>query len=294
LRARRQFLPVEISAFFAKPRFYWRFKLAQPMQTKTLGALMRRELRACLPMENALLVGLSAQLALRRSMDVVANNVANVSTAGFKRENPLFEQVLANIETSDALAPRKEVAFVRDWGVLRDLSAGPMEQTGGALDVALDGDAYFAVQTANGERFTRDGQFKMDVNGRLVTAAGDAVMGEGGEIVLPANAKDIKIAADGSISTQDGQAGRLRLVSFDNQRKLIKDGGNLYESKEPALPAQNARVSQGFVERSNVQGVSEITRMIEISRAYSAVSESLSQTEETLKRAVSKLGEVKA
>jgi flagellar basal-body rod protein FlgF len=245
-------------------------------------------------MENALLVGLSAQLALRRSMEIVANNVANVSTAGFKRENPLFEEVLADIQTDDRFGGPRQVAFVRDWGVLRDLSAGPLEQTGGALDVAVDGGAYFAVQTAQGERFTRDGQFKLDVNGRLITVAGDAVLGEGGEIVLPANAKDVKISADGTISTSEGQAGRIRLAAFENQRKLRKDGGNLYVSDEPALPAQNARVVQGFVERSNVQGVAEITRMIEISRAYSAVSESLSQTEETLKRAVSKLGEVKA
>jgi flagellar basal-body rod protein FlgF len=245
-------------------------------------------------MENALLVGLSAQLALRRSMEIVANNVANVSTAGFKRENPLFEQVLADIESEDRLSGLSQVAFVRDWGVLRDLSAGSFEQTGGALDVAIEGGAYFAVQTPQGERFTRDGQFKMDVNGRLVTAMGDAVLGEGGEIVLPANAKDIKIAPDGTISTQDGQVGRLRLAAFENERKLKKDGGNLYSSEDPALPAQNVRVQQGFVERSNVQGVSEMTRMIEISRAYSAVSDSLSQTEETLKRAVSKLGEVKA
>lgn len=245
-------------------------------------------------MENALLVGLSAQLALRRSMEVVANNVANVSTAGFKRENPLFEQVLADIDSSDRSGGAAQVAFVRDWGVLRDLSAGSFEQTGGALDLAIDGNAYFAVQTADGERFTRDGQFKMDLNGRLVTVAGDAVLGEGGPIVIPSNAKDIKIAADGTISTADGQVGRIRLASFENERKLRKEGGNLYVSDDPALPAQNARVNQGFVERSNVQGVSEITRMIEISRAYSAVSESLSQTEETLKRAVSKLGEVKA
>jgi flagellar basal body rod protein FlgG len=162
------------------------------------------------------------------------------------------------------------------------------------LDVAIEGGAYFTVQTAKGERFTRDGQFKMDVNGRLTTAAGDPVMGEGGEIVLPANAKDIKIAADGTVSTSEGQVGRIRLASFENERKLRKDGGNLYESDDPALPATNARIQQGFVERSNVQGVSEMTRMIEISRAYSAVSESLSQTEEALKRAITKLGEVKA
>jgi flagellar basal-body rod protein FlgF len=246
-------------------------------------------------MENALLVGLSAQLALRRSMEIVANNVANMSTSGFKRENPLFEQVLAQIETGDRNGGGvAEVAFVRDWGVLRDLSAGPLSQTGNALDLAIDGAAYFAVQTPQGERYTRDGQFKLDTTGRLITMDGDPVMGEGGEIVLPANAKDVTISADGAVSAAGNQFGRIKLSAFDNERALRKEGGNLLVSDQPAKPAERARVQQGFLERSNVQGVSEMTRMIEISRAYSAVSESLSQTEETLKRAVQKLGEVKA
>lgn len=245
-------------------------------------------------MENALLVGLSAQLALRRSMEVVANNVANVSTAGFKRENPLFEQILSEIDSGDRLGGAAQVAFVRDWGVLRDLSAGPMEQTGGALDVAVDGEGYFVIRTPAGDRYTRDGQFKMDTAGRLITQAGDPVIGEGGEIVLPVNARDIKIANDGTISTEAGQAGRIRLAAFDNERKLRKEGGNLLTSDETPRAANGGRIAQGFVEKSNVQGVSEMTRMIEISRAYSAVSDAIGQTEETLKRAVQKLGEVKA
>jgi flagellar basal-body rod protein FlgF len=246
-------------------------------------------------MENALLVGLSAQLALRRSMEIVANNVANMSTSGFKRENPLFEQVLAQIENGGRNdGALTEVAFVRDWGVLRDLSAGPMQQTGGALDLAIDGSAYFVVQTPRGERFTRDGQFKLDDAGRVVTMDGDQVMGEGGALVLPANAKDVKIAPDGAVSAQGNQFGRIRLAAFENERGLRKEGGNLLQTDQPVLPPARARVQQGFLERSNVQGVTEMTRMIEISRAYSAVSESMSQTEETLKRAVQKLGEVKA
>jgi flagellar basal-body rod protein FlgF len=245
-------------------------------------------------MENALLVGLSAQLALRRSMDIVANNVANISTGGFKRENPLFESVLAEVESENRVGGRSEVAFVRDYGVLRDLDSGPLEQTGGVLDVAIDGPAYFAIQSENGERYTRDGHFKMDPNGRLVTFKGEPVLGEGGEITLPTSARDIKIAADGTISTETGQLGKIRLAGFANERELKKEGDNLYSSEAPALAAPTARVSQGMLERSNVQGVSEMTRMIEIMRAYQSISDSMSQTEETFKRAAQKLGEVKA
>jgi flagellar basal-body rod protein FlgF len=245
-------------------------------------------------MENALLVGLSAQLALRRSMDVVANNVANVSTAAYKRENPLFEAVLAGIESGDRTAGVSEVAFVRDFGLMRDLNPGPLQQTGGPLDLAIDGSAYFAVRTPSGERYTRDGHFKMDTTGRLVTMAGDPVMGEGGEIVLPANATDIRIAADGTVSSGQGQAGKVRLVAFQNERLLKKEGSNLYAADEAPAAASGARLAQGMLERSNVEGVVEITRMIEIMRAYQSVSEAMSQTEDALKRAVAKLGEVKA
>ena len=245
-------------------------------------------------MENALLVGLSAQIALRRSMDVVANNVANISTGGFKRENPLFESVLASVDSENRVGGQSEVAFVRDYGLMRDLNAGPMEQTGGPLDMAIDGSAYFTVQTANGDRFTRDGHFKMDQTGRLVTMTGDPVMGEGGPIALPTTARDIKIAKDGTVSTESGQVGKIRLAAFANERALRTEGDNLFASDEPALAAPSARLQQGMLERSNVQGVSEMTKMIEIMRAYQSVSETLSQTEDTYKRAAQKLGEVKA
>ncbi|HAH11485.1 MAG TPA: flagellar basal-body rod protein FlgF [Alphaproteobacteria bacterium] len=245
-------------------------------------------------MENALLVGLTAQLALRRSMEIVANNVANISTGGYKRENPIFEQVLAQVDAPDRLEGTAEVAFVRDYRVLRDLSAGPLEQTGAPLDVAIGGAGHFVIETPNGERFTRDGHFKIDSAGRVVTRDGLGVMGEAGPLSLPANATDIKISEDGTVSANGTVAGRLRVVTFANEQTMIKEGANLLRSDEAPAPAAAPRLAQGMLERSNVQGVAEITRMIEISRAYQAVSEQVNQSEETLKRAVQKLGEVRS
>jgi flagellar basal-body rod protein FlgF len=245
-------------------------------------------------MENVLLVGLSAQIALRRSMEIVANNVANVSTAAYKREAPLFEQLLVSVESPDRITGQSEVAFVRDYGVTRDLNPGTLEQTGNALDVALNGAGYFSIQAPQGERYARDGHFKLDINGRLVTANGHPVLGEGGEITLPTDAKEIKIAADGTISTATGIAGKLRVVEFANPHLLRKEGNNLYAATETPTPPKNASIAQGMIERSNVEAVLEMTKMIEITRAYQAVSESLSQSEEAIRRAVQKLAEVKA
>src|SRR5262245_48269094 len=163
-------------------------------------------------MENALLVGLSAQMALRRNMEIIANNLANASTSGFKREAPVFEELL--VPVADDAAAMREVSFVRDWGVLRDMTAGPLLQTGSPLDVALEGDGFFVVRTAAGERYTRDGHLKLDAQGRLVTADGDPILSDGGEITIPPGQSDIKIARDGTVSTMEGQAGKFRVVKL--------------------------------------------------------------------------------
>lgn len=241
-------------------------------------------------MENALLVGLSAQIALRRNMEIIANNLANVSTSGFKRETPMFEEQLAQV-TADGGALR-EVAFVRDWGVVRDMTSGPLLQTGAALDVALEGSGLLVVNTAQGERYTRDGHLKLEANGRVVNSDGDPVLGDGGEITIPAGETEIKIANDGTVSTKSGIVGRLRLVTFA-PGALTKEGGNLYSADAAPEPSTNTRVLQGMIERSNVEPVQEMTKMIEVLRAYQHSTETLNATDDLIRRALQKLGEVK-
>ena len=242
-------------------------------------------------MENALLVGLSAQMALRRNMEIIANNLANTSTAGFKRESPVFEELLVPI-TSDNAAT-SEISFVRDWGVLRDFNPGPLEQTGAPLDVAVEGNGFLVVRTQAGERYTRDGHLKLDATGRIVTSDGDTVMSDGGEITIPQGETSIKIAQDGTVSTGQGIAGKLRVVSFP-PAAMQKEGKNLYSADASPTPATNARVLQGMVERSNVEAVTEMTKMIEVMRAYQHSSETLNATDDLIRRAVQRLGEVKA
>ncbi|MDZ4868141.1 MAG: flagellar basal-body rod protein FlgF [Alphaproteobacteria bacterium] len=241
-------------------------------------------------MENALLVGLSAQIALRRNMDIIANNLANVSTTGFKRETPMFEELLAGIEADTG--SMREVSFVRDWGVLRDMTSGPLLQTGSAFDVAVEGDGMLVVRTERGERYTRDGHMKINAQGQIVTADGSPVVGDGGPITVPPNTTDIKIAQDGTISAGADVIGRFRLVAFP-PGALHKEGKNLYSADVPPDQPKNARVLQGMIERSNVEPVVEMTQMIEVMRAYQHSTETLNATDELMRKALQKLGDVK-
>jgi flagellar basal-body rod protein FlgF len=242
-------------------------------------------------MDNSLLVGLTAQITLRRNMEIVSNNLANVSTSGFKREAPAFEELLVPVEAESAQL--SEVSFVRDWGVVRDMTAGPLMQTGSPLDVSIEGEGFLVVRTPEGERFTRDGHLKLDAGGKLVTSDGHAVLSDGGEITIPEGETSIKIAQDGSVSTIQGQAGKLRVVTLP-PASLRKEGYNLYRSDEQPAPAPGARVVQGAIERSNVQPVVEMTKMIEILRAYQHSTETLNATDDIIRKAVQRLGDVKA
>src|SRR4051812_12494178 len=216
-------------------------------------------------MENTLLVGLSRQVTLERQMDVVANNVANINTNGFKADRSLFEEYLRSPAHEDNFVRAdRRVSFVQDRATFHDFAAGPSEQTKNPLDVAIDGNAFLVVQTAGGERYTRDGGLQINNQGQLVTASGDQVLGTSGPIVLQPGDKDIFIGDDGGITVREGASnadsprGKLRLVSFAQAQSLLKEGGNLY-SGEGAQPAINPRVHQGYLEKSNVNSVLEMS-----------------------------------
>ncbi len=242
-------------------------------------------------MDNTLLVSLSHQLASYRSMDVIANNLANVSTPAFKRESVQFEEYVKTMPAveGDDSGPRK-LSFVQDRGVVRDLSEGRFETTNAPFDVAINGNAYFVVSTANGDRFTRNGHFMLDAGGHLVTEDGNSVQGDGGDITVTPDDGQVTIAQDGTVSGKQGQLGRLRLVSFASERQMKKEGSSLYSTTESPSTATGIKLTQGMIETSNVQPVVEISHMIEVMRAYQATA-TLSQTQEELMRqAIDKLG----
>ena len=245
-------------------------------------------------MENTSLVALSRQLALRHKLDVIANNVANINTAGFKRQSLEMDEYVMPTAAANTFPRRDRThSFVEDWATTTDYESGSIEVTGNPLDVAIKGDAFFVVNTPEGERFTRAGNFQLDNDGRLVTADGKPVMSEAGEVVFGPTETDIVIGADGSIATNAGQRGRLRLVQFEDNRILKKIGDNLYEG-ENANPAEGVRVQQGAIEMSNVQGVIEMTRLIDVTRTYEQVSNLVRNLDELRSKAIQRLGDLRA
>jgi flagellar basal-body rod protein FlgF len=154
------------------------------------------------------------------------------------------------------------------------MEEGPLHKTGNRLDVAIHGQGWFGVQTANGLRYTRDGAFTLNSNGELVTSSGDKVASAGGgTITIPNTARDITITDGGTIETDQGTAGNLMVVSFQNEQQLKPEGDNLYNTTETGAPSYDNHVIQGALEGSNVQPVMEMTRMIDVSRAYQATQQ---------------------
>ncbi len=218
-------------------------------------------------MDNAIYVGLSRQMTLRREMDIIANNIANSDTVGFKVED-------AVTRTEAKAAPRTPesdpIRFVLDDGVIRDFSQGAMNRTSSPFDLAIEGQGFFRVQAPGGERYTRDGRFTLDGEGQLVTQGGAPVMDAGGAaITLDAARGPVSIAADGSISQAGLPVGKVGVFQFEDRGSLRKDGDNLFRNTANQTPqvATDARVRQGMLESSNVKSVEQVTRMIEVSRA---------------------------
>jgi flagellar basal-body rod protein FlgF len=253
-------------------------------------------------MENALLVGLSRQMVLEREIDVVANNIANLNTTGFKADNSMFEQFLMPVARENRFnPPDRQLSFVNDRGTWRNFAQGPMVQTGNPLDVAISGDGFLAVQTANGERYTRNGALQINAQGQLVTVDGSPVLSDGGPIVLQPTDHDIAISPDGRVSVIEGSntrteslRGKLRLVSFAAPQQLQKDGANNYAAAAGVAPAPDttSRLTQGALEKSNVNGVVEMSRLIEITRAYAQVAQLLQQQSDLHKSAIQQLANV--
>ncbi|WP_395943114.1 flagellar basal-body rod protein FlgF [Brevundimonas sp.] len=243
-------------------------------------------------MENAAYIGLSRQMTLRRELDIVANNIANANTTGFKVEQLMVGTEIGERARNDAIRP--SASFVLDNGVGRDFGQGSMSQTGRTLDFAIAGEgAFFTVRDgANGEAYTRDGAFTMDPEGRLTTKQGQAVLGGGAEIVLNPELGPPTVGADGTI-TQDGQiVGQMSVVRFDALGVLEKGGDGLYRNTSNAQPIQatDAQIHQGSLEASNVNSLVEITNLVEINRAYESVTRMIENTTDLSRRAVERLG----
>jgi flagellar basal-body rod protein FlgF len=238
-------------------------------------------------MDNSLYIGLQTQRALQRRMDATANNLANVNTTGFKADAVRFAADPRRPAESRDLPT--QVNFVRDVGLVRDMRQGGLRQTGEPFDVAIEGDGFFTVQGPSGPAFTRDGAFQLNADGQLVTKEGHPVLGQGGPIVIATQGQAPTIDQLGVIRIGNEEVGRLALTNVSDPGALEKIGDNLYVGGGAAV-AFDGRAVQGMLENSNVQPVLELTRLIEISRAYESAARIVRNGDETRQRTLERLG----
>ncbi len=218
-------------------------------------------------MDSGYYAACTALVARTQALDTIANNLANVSTSGFKASHNIFGELLAS-SGNPALSILNEDA--NSYGVLSgnqlDTSQGSLVNTGNALDLAIEGPGYFQVKSAGASNvFTRGGSFQVSPKGQLVTAAGDPILGENGPISVPPGS--ITISADGTISVDGAIAGKLKMVEFNANANLHSVGGSYYTaSAGSAVRAKTSAIHQATLESSNVNPVSSTIELITAQR----------------------------
>lgn len=237
-------------------------------------------------MDSSLYAGLSRQVVLRRALDMVANNIANVSTPGYRQQNPMFQEYL-----SKPPGASESLSLVYDRGQYTTTTAGPSSYTGDTYDVALNGPGFIAVRTVTGQtQYTRAGNFTIDRTGTLVTASGFQVGNT--PITIPNDTKEVKITDDGTVYADDNVVGEITVVEFANLQDMKPEGNGLYSATNPGTPAVATTMKQGMLEGSNVSAVSEMTKMIEISRNYESIMSMMNKEGERELGAIQRLAKV--
>ncbi len=227
-------------------------------------------------MDNTGYIALSRQMALWKQMDVVSNNMANMNTTGYKQDNALFTSYL--VETPDATGIGADpLYFTQDYATIQNFSEGALKNTGNTFDVAIKGDAFFAVDTMSGEKYTRKGQFSLDSDGKMITNEGATVLSEENTpFFFAPGEKNITITESGDVITENGMIGKIKLVSFENNQELLKFAGTMFENtdnNQMNIANENIQVAQGTLESSNVNAIDEMTKLIKLQRSYEYVQQ---------------------
>lgn len=242
-------------------------------------------------MSKGIYTALSGAMAQNQRLETVANNIANVNTTGYKKDTTVFsEYITANEKAPDVIqVPRVpasiesfydmqggDKAYVNSAGTYAEHSQGALKNTGNAFDLAIEGDGFFEVLTPQGVRYTRNGAFKIDGEGRITNSEGHIVLGEGAgadpaQRALRVSGRNVTVSFNGDIYDGQNQIGRLSVVNIANKDALQKQGSSLFGLKAPynvAPQPANVKIHQGFVEMSNVNIVEEMTNMIVATRAF--------------------------
>ncbi len=235
-------------------------------------------------MDTASYTTLSRQTGLMREMRVVANNIANSATTGYRQEGLIFSEYVASSPGSESISMSR--ANIRNTSQQQ----GALTQTGGTFDLAIEGDSYFMVETPQGERLTRSGAFSTNAAGDLVTADGLPVLDAGrAPVFVPSDAKSIKFGQDGTLSADGRALGQIGLFKPSEGSPIIREDGVMFRVDGEIEDSLDGRVHQGFLESSNVNSIDQIARMIEIQRAYELGQSFLENEDRRVREAIDKL-----
>jgi flagellar basal-body rod protein FlgF len=236
-------------------------------------------------MENAIYTSLTRQSGLMREMNVVANNIANLSTTGFRREGVIFAEHVRRLDKEPSLS------MARASARLVDLSQGDIAQTGGQFDFAIRGEGFFLIETPDGERLTRAGHFTPNAEGELVNPDGYRLLDAGGApVFVPPDASQVALAADGTLSTGGVPLARIGLWFPADPTSLRHVAGTLFAADAPEPMEEGGALLQGYLENSNVNPVLELSRMIEVQRAYEMGQKLLDREDERIRNTLQTLG----
>jgi len=234
-------------------------------------------------MSSGIYIASAGAVAQSNALDVTANNIANASTAGFHGDRVTFKEALGKARSADA-------ASVGSGGSRVDTQSGALQQTDNPLDLAIDGDGLFGVESPTGTRYTRSGNFKLDEGRNIVTADGMKVRGEGGSpIVVPPNAQSISVGSDGSVSADGQLVGKLELVKFA-PNQLKREGGSLFSAAGKPLGGEAPKLHAGMLEGSNVNVVRGVVDLVKVSRTYESLMRVIQNYHDVESRAAKELG----
>lgn len=260
-------------------------------------------------MQDSMYSALFGALTNEHRLNSITNNLANVNTTGYKKDQLAFkdtfimfahDQIMEPVATvrSKKLFPEPiHIAKPRLAVAQTDFSQGSMKMTGDPLDVALHGEGFFKVQTPDGDYVTRNGHFRQTADGLLITEQGWPVLGNGGQITIPPNAK-VSINEAGQIFNGDELIDQLQVVTYEDLNVLEKRGRNLFQPRpgqQPAeIPPQGTTVAQGFLEAANVEVVTEMVNMIEAQRQFEAYTKVMQSTDALDKDAIQRVSKARA
>jgi flagellar basal-body rod protein FlgF len=229
-------------------------------------------------------VATSRLVAQERAIDVIANNVANMNTPGFKAERTQFSDWL------DRQADGSSVAYTQDRAMWHELSPGPLQQTGNPLDLAITGDGYFTVSTPAGPRLTRDGRFGVMPDGTITNSSGEALMDMSGRAIrINPTDTELTVTGDGTLSSQNGVLATIGMVSPSDPMQLVAEGGTLFRSGSNTAQVGKRQIVQGAIEESNVQPVAEMTRLIEGERTFQFLTQYVQAESDRANNAINKI-----